>query len=67
LSRASTVCKKYAYWSCSNGGGYFSCFCYDGVQVQTREHVILAKEVGIKYIVVFINKLDSIVEPVMQD
>jgi len=39
----------------------------DGVQVQTREHVILAKEVGIKYIVVFINKLDSIVEPVMQD
>jgi elongation factor Tu len=39
----------------------------DGVQVQTREHVILAKEVGIKYMVVFINKLDSIVEPVMQD
>jgi len=39
----------------------------DGVQVQTREHVILAKEVGIKYIVVFINKLDSMVEFVMQD
>jgi len=39
----------------------------DGVQVQTREHVILAKEVGIRYIVVFINKLDSIVEAVMQD
>jgi len=39
----------------------------DGVQVQTREHVILAKEVGIRYIVVFINKLDSMVEPVMQD
>lgn len=39
----------------------------DGVQVQTREHVILAKEVGIKYIVVYINKLDSMIEPVMQD
>jgi elongation factor Tu len=39
----------------------------DGVQVQTREHVILAKEVGIKFIVVFINKLDSMLEPVMQD
>ena len=39
----------------------------DGVQVQTREHVILAKEVGIRYIVVFINKLDSMVEAVMQD
>jgi len=30
----------------------------DGPQVQTREHIILAKEVGIKYIVVYINKLD---------
>jgi len=30
----------------------------DGPQVQTREHVILAKEVGIPYIVVYINKLD---------
>jgi elongation factor Tu len=39
----------------------------DGVQVQTREHVILAKEVGIRYIVVYINKLDSMIEPVMQD
>jgi len=30
----------------------------DGPQVQTREHVILAKEVGIPYIVVYVNKLD---------
>lgn len=30
----------------------------DGPQVQTREHVILAKEVGIPYIVVYLNKLD---------
>jgi len=30
----------------------------DGVQVQTREHVILAKEIGIPYMVVFLNKLD---------
>ena len=39
----------------------------DGPQVQTREHIILAKEVGIKYIVVFINKLDSLIEPEMKD
>src|ERR1043165_4303366 len=39
----------------------------DGVQVQTREHVILAKEVGIKYIVVYINKLDSLLELEMKD
>ena len=30
----------------------------DGPQVQTREHVILAKEVGIPYMLVYINKLD---------
>jgi len=30
----------------------------DGPQVQTREHIILAKEVGIPYMIVYINKLD---------
>lgn len=30
----------------------------DGPQVQTREHIILAKEVGIPYIVIYINKVD---------
>lgn len=39
----------------------------DGPQVQTREHVILAKEVNIPYMIVFINKLDSIVEYDMKD
>jgi len=39
----------------------------DGPQVQTREHVILAKEVGITHILVFINKLDSIVEADMKE
>lgn len=39
----------------------------DGPQVQTREHVILAKEIGIKYMVVFINKLDSMLEVDMKD
>lgn len=39
----------------------------DGPQVQTREHVILAKEVGITHIVVFINKLDSMLEADMKE
>jgi len=39
----------------------------DGPQVQTREHIILAKEVGIKFMVVYINKLDSLQEPEMKD
>jgi len=39
----------------------------DGPQVQTREHIILAKEVGIPYMIVYINKLDSMLEMDMKD
>jgi elongation factor Tu len=39
----------------------------DGPQVQTREHIILSKEVGIPYIVVYINKLDAMLERDMKD
>eukprot|EP01127_Copromyxa_protea_P006681 TRINITY_DN16682_c0_g1_i1.p1 TRINITY_DN16682_c0_g1~~TRINITY_DN16682_c0_g1_i1.p1 ORF type:complete len:398 (+),score=29.71 TRINITY_DN16682_c0_g1_i1:131-1324(+) len=39
----------------------------DGPQVQTREHVILSKEVGIPYIVVYINKLDFKIGADMKD
>ena len=34
----------------------------DGPQEQTREHLILIRELGLKYIVVFMNKYDSLVE-----
>ena len=37
----------------------------DGVQVQTREHVILAKEIGIPYLVVFLNKVDRVPDSAM--
>lgn len=39
----------------------------DGPQVQTREHVILAREVGIAYMIVYINKLDTMQEPDLKD
>ena len=39
----------------------------DGPQVQTREHIILAKEVGIPYLVLYINKLDAMLEPDLKD
>ena len=32
----------------------------DGPMPQTREHVLLAKQVGVKKIVVFINKADIV-------
>lgn len=31
----------------------------DGAMPQTREHLLLAKQIGVKYIVVFINKVDA--------
>src|ERR1044072_4164498 len=39
----------------------------DGPQVQTREHIILAREVGIAYIVVYINKLDFLIDHTMKE
>jgi elongation factor Tu len=39
----------------------------DGVQVQTREHVILAKEIGIPYLIVFLNKVDVVHDKEMLD
>ena len=39
----------------------------DGPQIQTREHIILAKEVGIPYLIVYINKLDLMLEMDMKD
>lgn len=39
----------------------------DGPQVQTREHVILAKEVGIPYMIVYLNKIDALIDFEMKD
>ena len=32
----------------------------DGPQAQTREHILLARQVGVPYIVVFMNKCDMV-------
>jgi len=37
-----------------------------GSQAQTREHVLLAREVGVRHLVVFVNKLD-VAEPELVD
>lgn len=34
----------------------------DGAMPQTREHILLARQVGVPYIVVFLNKIDQIPE-----
>ena len=32
----------------------------DGVMAQTKEHILLARQVGVPYIVVFLNKVDAV-------
>ncbi len=35
----------------------------DGPMPQTREHIVLARQVGVKYIVVYLNKCDMVDDP----
>ncbi len=39
----------------------------DGVMPQTREHILLARQVGVPYIVVFMNKVDQVDDPELLD
>jgi len=39
----------------------------DGVMPQTREHVLLARQVGVPAIVVFLNKIDAVDDPELID
>ena len=39
----------------------------DGVMPQTREHILLARQVGVPYVVVFINKTDLVDDPELLD
>jgi len=39
----------------------------DGVMAQTREHILLSRQVGVPYIVVFMNKCDAVDDPELLD
>ncbi|MDI6703472.1 MAG: elongation factor Tu [bacterium] len=39
----------------------------DGVMPQTREHILLARQVGVPCIVVFLNKIDQVDDPELLD
>ncbi|OQC49881.1 MAG: Elongation factor Tu [Tenericutes bacterium ADurb.Bin024] len=39
----------------------------DGVMPQTREHILLARQVGVPYVVVFLNKVDLVDDPELVD
>ena len=35
----------------------------DGVMAQTKEHILLSRQVGVPYIIVFLNKCDMVDDP----
>ncbi|HOJ44691.1 MAG TPA: elongation factor Tu [Bacilli bacterium] len=39
----------------------------DGVMAQTKEHILLARQVGVPFIVVFLNKVDAVDDPELVD
>src|SRR3989338_8338009 len=39
----------------------------DGPMPQTREHILLAKQVGVPYIVVYLNKVDMVSDPELME
>ncbi len=41
-------------------GGILVCSAADGPMPQTREHILLSRQVGVPYIVVFMNKADMV-------
>lgn len=48
-------------------GGILVVAASDGAMPQTREHILLARQVGVPRIVVFINKCDMVSDPEIQE
>ena len=41
-------------------GAILVCSAADGPMPQTREHILLSRQVGVPYIIVFLNKADMV-------
>ncbi|NUN12719.1 MAG: elongation factor Tu [Myxococcales bacterium] len=48
-------------------GAILVCSATDGPMPQTREHILLARQVGVPAIVVFLNKCDAVEDPELLD
>ena len=48
-------------------GGILVVSATDGAMPQTREHILLALQVGVPYIIVFLNKVDQVTDPELID
>lgn len=48
-------------------GAILVCSAADGPMPQTREHILLARQVGVPYIIVFLNKCDMVDDPELME
>ena len=48
-------------------GAILVCSAADGPMPQTREHILLARQVGVPALVVFLNKVDMVADPELLD
>lgn len=48
-------------------GGVLVVSATDGAMPQTREHILLCKQVGVKKIIIFLNKCDQMKDPEMHE
>jgi elongation factor Tu len=67
-----TAKRHYAHIDCPGHADYIKNMItgaaqMDGPMPQTREHVLLAKQVRVPYIVVFLNKVDMVEDPELLD
>ena len=46
-------------------GGILVVAATDGVMAQTKEHILLSRQVGVPYIIVFLNKCDMVDDPLL--
>jgi elongation factor Tu len=62
--------RHYAHVDCPGHADYVKNMitgAADGPMPQTREHILLARQVGVPYIVVFMNKVDMVDDPELLD
>src|SRR6185437_13627241 len=55
--------EEHDHRRCPDGRGHPVVSAADGAMPQTREHILLARQVGVPYIVVFLNKADMVDDP----
>src|SRR5918997_1241902 len=64
----ATENRHYAHVDCPGHADYVKNMItgaaqMDGAMPQTREHILLARQVGVPYVVVFLNKADMVDDP----